>query len=39
VHWDGSNSDDTVIVEIIGEGPVATQDVDTSLPSWVTLPG
>ena len=39
VHWDGSNSDDTVIVQIIGEGPVASEDVDPALPSWVKLPG
>lgn len=39
VHWDGSNSDDTVIVQIIGEGPVTSADVDPSLPGWVKLPG
>lgn len=38
IHWDGSNTDDTVIVQIIGEGPVATEDTDPSLPSWVKLP-
>jgi quercetin dioxygenase-like cupin family protein len=39
VHWDGSNSDDTVIVQIIGEGPVASEDVDPALAGWVQLPG
>jgi quercetin dioxygenase-like cupin family protein len=39
VHWDGSNSDDTVIVQIIGEGPVTSADVDPALASWVKLPG
>ena len=39
VHRDGSNSDDTVIVQIIGEGPVSSADVDPALASWVKLPG
>jgi hypothetical protein len=39
VHWDGSNSDETVIVQIIGEGPVTSADVDPALASWVKLPG
>jgi quercetin dioxygenase-like cupin family protein len=39
IHWDGSNSGDTVIVQIIGEGPVTSQDVDPALASWVKLPG
>lgn len=39
IHWDGSNSDDTVIVQIIGEGPVTSEDVDPAQPSWVKLPG
>ena len=39
IHWDGSNSDDTVIVQIIGEGPVTSEDIDPSLPSWIKLPG
>ncbi len=39
VHWDGSNSDDTVIVQIIGEGPVTSQDVDPAQPSWVRVAG
>ena len=38
VHWDGSNSDDTVIVQIIGEGPVTSEDIDPALPGWVKLP-
>jgi len=39
VHWDGTNCDDTVIVQIIGEGPVTLADVDPALASWVKLPG
>lgn len=39
VHWDGSNSDETVIVQIIGEGPVTSTDLDPTQPSWVKLPG
>ncbi|WP_156256743.1 cupin domain-containing protein [Sandarakinorhabdus oryzae] len=39
IHWDGSNSDDTVIVQIIGEGPVTSEDIDPSQPSWVKVPG
>lgn len=39
VHWDGSNSDETVIVQIIGEGPVTSEDIDPKLPSWIKLPG
>lgn len=38
IHWDGSNSDDTVIVQIIGEGPVASEDINPNLPGWVKLP-
>jgi quercetin dioxygenase-like cupin family protein len=38
VHWDGSNSDETVIVQIVGEGPVRSEDIDTALPSWVRVP-
>ncbi len=37
VHWDGSNSDETVIVQIIGEGPLTSADVDPSKGSWVVL--
>lgn len=37
VHWDGSNSDEPAIVQIIGMGPVTSQDVDPTVPSWVKL--
>ncbi len=37
VHWDGSNSDETVIVQIIGEGPLTSADVDPAKGSWVVL--
>jgi hypothetical protein len=35
VHWDGSNSDQTAFVQIIGAGPVTSTNVDPALPSWV----
>lgn len=38
VHWDGSNSDEGAIVQIIGEGPVTSTDIDPALASWVKLP-
>lgn len=37
VHWDGSNSDEAAVVQIIGMGPVTTSDVDPSQPSWIKL--
>lgn len=37
VHWDGANSDETVIVQIIGEGPLTSTDVDPAKGSWVVL--
>jgi hypothetical protein len=37
VHWDGSGSDETVIVQIVGEGPIQSMDVDPSKSSWVVL--
>lgn len=37
VHWDGSGSDETVIVQIIGEGPLTSADLDPSKPSWLVL--
>lgn len=39
VHWDGSNSDETVIVQIIGQGPLKSSDVDPTKGSWVVLGG
>ena len=37
VHWDGSNRDETVIVQIVGEGPLTSADVDPSKGSWVVV--
>ena len=37
-HWDGSGSAETVIVQIIGEGPATTTQVDTSKPFWIEVP-
>ena len=39
VHWDGSNSDEPAVVQIIGVGPVTSTDVDPTLPSWVKTGG
>ncbi len=35
VHWDGSNSAEPALVQIIGMGPVTSADVDPAQPSWV----
>ena len=37
VHWDGSNSDEPAVVQIIATGPVTSTDVDPALPSWVKI--
>jgi quercetin dioxygenase-like cupin family protein len=37
LHWDGSNSDEEVIVQVFGEGPVDTVAADPSKPFWVQL--
>lgn len=37
LHWDGSNSDEEVIVEIFGLGPVETTPADPKQPFWVQL--
>lgn len=37
LHWDGSNSDEEVIVQVFGTGPVETVAADPSLPFWVQL--
>lgn len=37
VHWDGSNSDDEVIVQIVGLAPGSTTVVDPSKPMWEQL--
>ena len=38
LHWDGSNSDEEVIVQIVGIGPADTVQADPSQPFWVQLP-
>jgi hypothetical protein len=37
-HWDGSGSAETVIVQIIGEGPATTTQVDPSKAFWLEVP-
>ena len=37
VHWDGSNTDEEVIVQIVGLGPADTVQQDPSQPFWVQL--
>ncbi len=37
-HWDGSAGPETVIVQIIGEGPVASTLVDPKQPFWFEAP-
>ncbi len=37
-HWDGSGGNDTVIVQIIGEGPGTTTQVDPGKPFWMDVP-
>jgi hypothetical protein len=37
LHWDGSNSDEEVIVQVIGIGPADTIAAEPKLPFWVQL--
>jgi hypothetical protein len=37
-HWDGSGGPETVIVQIIGEGPATTTQVDASKAFWLEVP-
>jgi hypothetical protein len=37
LHWDGSNSDETVIVQIMGQGPVVTRQLDPKAAQWVVV--
>lgn len=37
VHWDGSRSPETVIVQIIGAGPVDTRQLDPKAEQWVVV--
>jgi hypothetical protein len=38
IHWDGSGSAEAVVVQIVGEGPGSTTQVDPSKPFWVEVP-
>ena len=38
VHWDGSGGPAPVIVQIIGEGPAGTTQVDPTQPMWIDVP-
>ena len=38
LHWDGSNTDEEVVVQIFGVGPADTTPADPSQPFWVQLP-
>ena len=35
IHWDGAAGDEDAIVQIIGNGPVETHDVDEEKTGWV----
>jgi len=37
LHWDGSNSDQEVVVQVFGIGPADTNPADPKLPFWVQL--
>ena len=37
-HWDGSGGAETVIVQIIGEGPAATTQIEPGKPFWLEVP-
>jgi hypothetical protein len=37
VHWDGSAGNESVIVQIIGEGPAQTVQVDPQQPRWMVV--
>ena len=36
-HWDGSAGDESVIVQITGEGPGTTTEVDPKKPDWIEV--
>ncbi len=38
IHWDGSGGAETVVVQIIGEGPGTTTQVDSTKPFWIDVP-
>jgi quercetin dioxygenase-like cupin family protein len=37
LHWDGSNSDEEVIVQVVGLGPLETTSADPAKPFWVKV--
>jgi hypothetical protein len=37
MHWDGSNDNEEVVVEVFGVGPADTVPADPSKPFWVKL--
>ncbi|HLJ39498.1 MAG TPA: cupin domain-containing protein [Steroidobacteraceae bacterium] len=37
LHWDGSNSDEEVIVQVVGLGPLETTQGEPGKPFWVHL--
>jgi hypothetical protein len=37
-HWDGSGGAESVVVQIIGEGPATTTQVDPTKPFWMEAP-
>jgi quercetin dioxygenase-like cupin family protein len=37
-HWDGSRGDETVTVQITGNGPADTTPLDPKKPLWVVVP-
>jgi len=37
LHWDGSNSDEEVIVQVVGLGPLETTQSEPGKPFWVHL--
>ena len=38
VHWDGSGSAAVVVVQVIGEGPGTSTQVDPARPFWMEVP-
>lgn len=38
IHWDGSGGPETVIVQVMGEGPASTTPVDSTKPFWIEVP-
>jgi hypothetical protein len=37
VHWDGSAGNEPVIVQIVGEGPAQTVQVNPKQPMWIEV--